>query len=69
MVARNRHHFLHMNYKEFLQEIDKVVMGIGDVADRLDISIDEVKSWKFRNNVPQEAVDLINFEKENMIDE
>lgn len=58
-----------MDYETFLKEIDKVVMGIGDVADRLDISIDEVKSWKHLDSVPEEAIDIIEFEKENMIDE
>lgn len=58
-----------MNYNQFLKEIDKVVMGIGDVADRLGITIEEVKSWKQLKSVPQEAIDLIEFERENIIEE
>lgn len=58
-----------MKYSDFLEAIDEVVMGIGDVADRLNISIEEVKSWKQLTSVPQEAIDLIEFERENIIEE
>ena len=58
-----------MTYNEFLKEMDEVVMGIGDVADRLEVSIDEIKGWKDLESVPQKAIDLIKFERENMIDD
>ena len=35
-----------MKYKEFLKSMEEAVMEIGNVADRLGISIDEVKSWE-----------------------
>lgn len=58
-----------MKYSDFLKAIDDVVMGIGDVADRLNISIEEVKSWEKLASVPQEAIDLLEFERDNMINE
>lgn len=58
-----------MKYSDFIEAIDEVVMGIGDVADRLNISIEEVKSWEKLTSVPQEAIDLLEFERDNMIHE
>ena len=58
-----------MKYSDFIEAIDEVVMGIGDVADRLNISIEEVKSWEKLTSVPQEALDLLEFERDNMIHE
>jgi len=58
-----------MKYSDFLKAIDEVVMGIGDVADRLNISIEEVKSWEKLQSVPKEAIDLLKFERDNMINE
>ena len=58
-----------MKYSDFIEAIDEVVMGIGDVADRLNISIEEVKSWEKLTSVPQEALDLLEFERDNIIHE
>ena len=54
-------------YDEFIEEMDDVCMGIGDIADRLEITIEEVKSWKNLKYVPKKAVDLLAFEQENAI--
>ena len=54
-------------YDEFIEEMEDVCMGIGDIADRLDITIEDVKSWKKLKYVPKEAVDLLAFEQENAI--
>ena len=56
-------------YDEFIEEMEDVAMDVGDIADRLEITIDEVKSWKNLKYVPKEAVDLLAFEQENAIDE
>jgi DNA-binding transcriptional regulator YiaG len=58
-----------MKYKDYIQKMDDLVMGIGDIADRLEITIDEVKSWEQLDSVPQEAIDLYEFELENKIDD
>ena len=42
-------------------------MGIGDIADQLGISIEDVQKWETLDSVPQEAIDLYEFEKENQI--
>ena len=47
--------------------MDDVCMGIGDIADRLEITIEEVESWKNLKYVPKKAVDLLAFEQENAI--
>jgi len=54
-------------YDEFIEEMDDVCMGIGDIADRLEITIEEVESWKNLKYVPKKAVDLLAFEQENAI--
>ena len=54
-------------YDEFIEEMEDVCMGIGDIADRLGITIEQVKSWKKLKYVPKEAVDLLAFEQENAI--
>ena len=54
-------------YDEFIEEMEDVCMGIGDIADRLEITIEDVKSWKKLKYVPKEAVDLLAFEQENAI--
>lgn len=56
-----------MKYKDYIKKMDDLVMGIGDIADRLEISIDEVKSWEQLDSVPQEAIDLYEFEFDNRI--
>ena len=35
--------------------MDNLVMGIGDIADRLGISVEDVKKWEKLKSVPQEA--------------
>ena len=54
-------------YDEFIEEMEDVCMDIGDIADRLEITIDEVESWKNLKYVPKKAVDLLAFEQENAI--
>jgi len=49
--------------------MEDVAMDIGDIADRLEITIEEVESWKNLKYVPKEAVDLLAFEQENAIDD
>tara|TARA_Y100000768_G_scaffold30536_1_gene20193 strand:+ start:149 stop:328 length:180 start_codon:yes stop_codon:yes gene_type:complete len=56
-----------MDYKTFIEAMDELAMGIGDIADRLEISIEEIKKWESLESVPQEAIDLYEFEKENQI--
>ncbi|MDA0870877.1 MAG: hypothetical protein O3B39_04265 [Proteobacteria bacterium] len=56
-----------MKYKKFIKEMDNLVMGIGDIADRLGISVEDVKKWEKLKSVPQEAIDLYEMEKENQI--
>jgi len=56
-----------MKYKDYIKKMDDLVMGIGDIADRLEISVDEVKSWEQLDSVPQEAIDLYEFEFDNRI--
>ena len=47
--------------------MDNLAMGIGDIADQLEISIEDVQKWETLDSVPQEAIDLYEFEKENQI--
>ena len=56
-----------MDYQTFIEAMDELAMGIGDIADRLEISIEEIKKWESLESVPQEAIDLYEFEKENQI--
>tara|TARA_Y100000996_G_C22512973_1_gene639204 strand:- start:727 stop:906 length:180 start_codon:yes stop_codon:yes gene_type:complete len=56
-----------MDYKSFISAMDDLAMGIGDIADQLGISIEDVKKWETLDSVPQEAIDLYEFEKENQI--
>ena len=56
-----------MDYKTFIEAMDELAMGIGDIADRLEISIEEIKKWESLESVQQEAIDLYEFEKENQI--
>ena len=56
-----------MNYKTFIEAIDNLAMGIGDIADQLEISIEDVQKWETLDSVPQEAIDLYELEKENQI--
>lgn len=56
-----------MNYKKFIKEMDNLAMGIGDIADRLGISVEDVKKWEKLKSVPKEAIDLYEMEKENQI--
>ncbi|MDC3223228.1 hypothetical protein OA854_01075 [Pelagibacteraceae bacterium] len=56
-----------MDYKSFISAMDDLAMGIGDIADQLGISIEDVQKWETLESVPQEAIDLYEFEKENQI--
>lgn len=56
-----------MNYKKFIKEMDNLMMGIGDIADRLGISVEDVKNWEKLKSVPKEAIELYEMEKENQI--
>lgn len=56
-----------MDYKSFISAMDDLAMGIGDIADQLGISIEDVQKWESLDSVPQEAIDLYEFEKENQI--
>ena len=56
-----------MDYKSFISAMDDLAMGIGDIADQLGISIEDVQKWETLDSVPQEAIDLYEFEKENHI--
>lgn len=56
-----------MDYKSFISAMDELAMGIGDIADQLGISIEDVQKWETLDSVPQEAIDLYEFEKENQI--
>jgi|TARA_Y100000992_G_scaffold42433_1_gene24122 DNA-binding transcriptional regulator YiaG len=56
-----------MDYKSFISAMDDLAMGIGDIADQLGISIEDVQKWETLDSVPQEAIDLYEFEKENQI--
>ena len=56
-----------MDYKSFISAMDDLAMGIGDIADQLEISIEDVQKWETLDSVPQEAIDLYEFEKENQI--
>ena len=56
-----------MDYQTFIEAMDELAMGIGDIADRLEISIEEIKKWESLESVPQEAIDLYEFEKGNQI--
>jgi len=56
-----------MDYKSFISAMDDLAMGIGDIADQLGISIEDVQKWETLDSVPQEAIDLYELEKENQI--
>jgi len=56
-----------MDYKSFISAMDDLAIGIGDIADQLGISIEDVQKWETLDSVPQEAIDLYEFEKENQI--
>ena len=56
-----------MDYKSFISAMDDLAMGIGDIADQLGISIEDIQKWETLDSVPQEAIDLYEFEKENQI--
>ena len=56
-----------MDYKSFISAMDDLAMGIGDIADQLGISIEDVQKWETLDSVPQEAIDLYEFELENQI--
>ena len=56
-----------MDFKSFISAMDDLAMGIGDIADQLGISIEDVQKWETLDSVPQEAIDLYEFEKENQI--
>ena len=56
-----------MDYKSFISAMEDLAMGIGDIADQLGISIEDVQKWETLDSVPQEAIDLYEFEKENQI--
>ena len=56
-----------MDYKSFISAMDDLAMGIGDIADQLGISIEDLQKWETLDSVPQEAIDLYEFEKENQI--
>ena len=55
-----------MDYKTFIEAMDELGMGIGDIADRLEISIEEIKKWESLESVPQEAIELYEFENDNV---
>ena len=48
-----------MDYKTFIEAMDDLAMGIGDIADRLEITVEEVQKWESLESVPQEAIDLL----------
>ena len=56
-----------MDYKTFIEAMDDLAMGIGDIADRLEITVEEVQKWDSLESVPQEAIDLYEMEQENQI--
>ena len=56
-----------MDYKTFIEAMDDLAMGIGDIADRLEITVEEVQKWESLEAVPQEAIDLYEMEQENQI--
>ena len=56
-----------MDYKTFIEAMDDLAMGIGDIADRLEITVEEVQKWEALESVPQEAIDLYEMEQENQI--
>ena len=56
-----------MDYKPFIEGMDDLAMGIGDIADRLEITLEEVQKWESLEAVPQEAIDLYEMEQENQI--
>ena len=58
-----------MDYKTFIEAMDELDMGIGDIADRLEISIEEIKKWESLESVPQEAIELYEFENDNVFSE
>ena len=35
-----------MDYKTFIEAMDDLAMGIGDIADRLEITVEEVQKWE-----------------------
>ena len=51
-----------MDYKTFIEAMDDLAMGIGDIADRLEITVEEVQNGIF-GSVPQEAIDLARWKK------
>ena len=56
-----------MDYKTFIEAMDDLAMGIGDIADRLEITVEEVQKLESLESVPQEAIDLYEMEQENQI--
>ena len=38
-----------MDYKTFIEAMDDLAMGIGDIADRLEITVEEVQKWNLWN--------------------
>ena len=56
-----------MDYKSFISAMDDLAMGIGDIADQLGISIEDVQKWETLDSVPQEAIDLYDFVIDNQI--
>ena len=55
-----------MSYEDFIEALESLYMTVEDVAEKLGLEVDEIKSWEeLDDDIPLEAQELIEVEKEN----
>lgn len=55
-----------MSYEDFIEALESLYMTVEDAAEKLGLEVDEIKSWEeLDDDVPLEAQELIEVEKEN----